>query len=93
MEMITNDDPVMARAMLAVQEACAVAVDRLVRRGLEEFAWTRAWAVLRIDLSAVYGSTDIKTTVHGPFPSVADAEVKARRLRGRTFVLGPVEAP
>ena len=88
MRVITNDDPVMARAMLAVQEVCAVALDRLVRRGLE-LGHRRVWVVLRVGLPGV----DPRVTVHGPFAALITARRQAHRLRGQTFVLGPVEAP
>lgn len=78
---ITNDNPVMAQAMLCVQEACAVAIDRVLRE-------KGGYAVLRCHLSSIYGDRDLKINVHGPWPTVIEAEKHARRLQGHTFVLG-----
>lgn len=91
MKMITNDDPVMARAMLCVQGACAVAVDRLIRKGLEDMGHDRSWVVFRIGLSSVYGDTNLRVEVTGPFDNEKTAHERASRLQGQTFVLGPVE--
>lgn len=79
--MITNNDLTMARAMFCIQEACACALDRVLRE-------KGGWAVLRCHLSSVYGSRDLKITVHGPWPTEMAAMRHARRLRGQTFVLG-----
>lgn len=90
--MITNNDPVMNEAMVCVQEACAVALDRCIRQGVEDKEFVETWAVIRVRLSPVYGDTDLKVTVHGPFKNEWAAMARAQRLGGRTFVFGPVEA-
>lgn len=73
--------------------ALATALDRVFRRGAEDGEaedGDALWAVTRVDLSSVYGDTDLKISVHGPYDSEPRALRAAARLRGHTFVHGPV---
>jgi len=92
--MLTNDNcKALREATLCAAESIAVALDRKLRTMAEDGDYEDTdpmFVVTRVFLSSVYGSTDLKISVHGPYDTATKAERAAQRLEGRTFIHGPV---